>query len=263
MTATMTASVQVAHSFRERGPGDALAQHVTCSWVQELPLDSAPFTYRTVPNGSAELVCTLGSLPRVVGPQTRPTEQVILPGTTMVGIRFRPGAAPCLLGLPASELVDLDLDLDDLWPGSAVALGESLAACRRLCQATGILEAVEVVRRLMPGQPAGLNRLATSLFISERQVRRRCEAAVGLAPKSLQRVFRFQRFLALAGTYDRPSTQLARLAADAGYADQSHLTRESMRLGGRSPKALLVEAERDCHCAHDHAASHGPFSLFP
>jgi AraC-like DNA-binding protein len=118
--------------------------------------------------------------------------------------------------------------------------------------------AAEAVRRLLPAQPTDLKALAASLFISERQPRRRCEAAVGLAPKLLHRILRFQRFIALAWTLERPSTQLARLAADAGYADQAHLTREAKRLEGRSPRAPLLESEQRCGCGHDHAASYGP-----
>ena len=41
-----------------------------------------------------------------------------------------------------------------------------------------------------------LRALRSSLFVSERQFRRRCEAATGLAPKALQRMLRFQGFLA-------------------------------------------------------------------
>jgi AraC-like DNA-binding protein len=75
--------------------------------------------------------------------------------------------------------------------------------------------------------------LAADLGLSERQLRRRFHAAAGYGPKMLQRVLRFRRFLAAA---DR---DLARAALDAGYADQSHLTRECAQLAGRTPAALL------------------------
>jgi AraC-like DNA-binding protein len=264
----------INQTFRERRPVRALARHVVCVWVQQVSPGSAPYVHRTVPNGSAELVCALGSAPRVVGPQTGPRQEVLAGGTTVVGVRFRPGAAPSVLGQPASELVDLELGADELWNGSALALGEALAGAGSPQQAAAILErtvlarladgpgldllATEAVRRLLPGQETEVGSVASSLFISERQLRRRCETAVGLAPKTLHRMLRFQRFLALAGTLERPSTQLARLAAEAGYADQSHLTREARRLEGRSPRALLLETEEKCGCAHDHAASYGP-----
>src|SRR5688500_9592440 len=93
--------------------------------------------------------------------------------------------------------------------------------------------AAEAVRRVMSGQSPNVASTAAALFSSERQFRRRFEAATGLMPSTLRRIVRFQRFLALAWTCERPSTHLARLAVEAGYADQAHLTREAARLEGR------------------------------
>jgi methylphosphotriester-DNA--protein-cysteine methyltransferase len=79
--------------------------------------------------------------------------------------------------------------------------------------------------------------LVRALGVSERQLRRRFDAAVGYGPKTLQRVLRFQRFL--AGMSRREDgVDLAQLAAAAGYADQAHLTREAGLLSGRSPAVL-------------------------
>ena len=117
--------------------------------------------------------------------------------------------------------------------------------------------ATKAVESLFPAERSDLRSLAGSLHISERQLRRRFDEAVGLAPKLVHRILRFQRFIALAWTLDRPSEQLARLAADAGYADQAHLTREANALQGRSPRALLLESEQRC-CGHDHEASYAP-----
>jgi AraC-like DNA-binding protein len=263
----------VSQTVRERPPVHALAQHVTCVWVQEVTPDSAPFLHRKAPHGSAELVCTLGSAPRILGPQTGPVIESLAPGTTVVGVRLRAGAAPPVLHLPASETADLDLGADELWGDAALALGEAIAAADSPDGAAGMLEravaarladgpeldsvATEAVERLLPAEHSDLNSLASSLHISERQLRRRFDEAVGLAPKLLHRIVRFQRFLALAWTLERPSEQLARLAADAGYADQAHLTREAQALDRRSPRLLLLESEQRC-CGHDHAASYVP-----
>ena len=66
-------------------------------------------------------------------------------------------------------------------------------------------------------------------------------------------------FLALAhGRGDDPA-ELALLAAEAGYADQSHLTRECLRLSGLPPAALMRESLEHCRAAgHDHAVSYAP-----
>jgi len=178
-----------------------------------------------------------------------------------------------VLGLPSSTLVDLVLGADELWGDRGHALGELLAAASSAQEAAAHLErtvaerladatapdalVAEGVRRLMSGRRADVASMASSLFISERQLRRRFEAATGLAPTTLHRILRFQRFLALEWTCERPSTQVARLAVEAGYADHAHLSREAARLEGRSPRSFLLESEQRC-CGHDHSASYEP-----
>jgi AraC-like DNA-binding protein len=85
---------------------------------------------------------------------------------------------------------------------------------------------------------AALPEAGRAVGLGERQLRRRFERAVGYGPATLVRIQRFQHFLALAER--QPGAPLSRLAAEAGYADQAHLTRECGRLSGLSPGALLA-----------------------
>ncbi len=78
--------------------------------------------------------------------------------------------------------------------------------------------------------------LAFDLGVSERQLRRRFQTAVGYGPKLLQRVLRLSRALDAARAGD---TQLARVAVEAGYADQAHFTHDCRDLAGVAPSALL------------------------
>jgi AraC-like DNA-binding protein len=268
----------VAQSYVERPPVAPLAGVVSSVWIQQVAPGAEPYTHRNIPNGGVELLCSVGAVPRVVGPLTRPLVEVLAPGTTVVGLRFHPGAAASVLGLPASELVDLTLEADELWGGSAVALGELVDAASPE-QALGRVQrqiaarladgaapdplVAEAVRQLMPWRAEDVGSVTSSLYVSERQLRRRLQAAVGIAPKALQRMLRFQGFLALAQhaiAQGRAPTDegLALLAAEAGYADQPHLNRECLRLTGASPRAFLGEAEHTCACGHDHAASFTP-----
>jgi AraC-like DNA-binding protein len=190
----------------------------------------------------------------------------------VVGLRFRPGAAPAVLGLPASELAALTVDADELWGAPARAIGERVAGSTSMQAVVSALEAAvvsrlaqarqpdklvaELVRRVYAGSADSIAALASSLYASERHLRRRCEAAIGLGPKELQRIVRFQRFLVLAERHCGPSSTMASLALEAGYADQSHLSRESVRLTGSPPRELLLAAADHCHGVHDHAVSH-------
>ena len=271
--------VRGAESYVERLPSPALAARVRTVWVQRT--GQGPYVQRNLPTGGVELHCPLGGVPRVIGPLTRARAQVLPPSTTVVGARFWPGAAPLFLGLPADELLDLSVGLDDVWKSCAVRLGELLAAAPDPLSALAVLQRFlssrqtrahppdklvsAAVRRLMPGQLVEVGVLSTELGISGSQLRRRFLTTVGVAPKALQRTLRFQGYLALAQAAARPGTRLpvarvAELAAEAGYADHAHLTRECRRLTGLTPTELFGGRSDRCGCGHDHAASYRFFT---
>ncbi|MBF9135021.1 helix-turn-helix domain-containing protein [Plantactinospora sp. S1510] len=271
---------EAEQSYVERLPVPALAGLVSAVFIQRVASGGGPYAHRNMPNGSVELTCRLGAAPTVTGPLTRPVTQVLAPGTTVVGLRLRPGAAPSLLGRPASEHVDLVLGADVFWGGHTVGmLGERMAGAASPEQALTVLQAHLVDRlpdaapldplvsgavcRLMPGRAREVTSLTSSLYVSERSLRRRCLAAVGVPPKTLHRMLRFQGVLAAAQraiAQGRTPTEggLARVAVDAGYADHSHLDRECRRLTGVSARTFLLQTAEQCACGHDHAASYEP-----
>ena len=261
-------------SYVERLPLQALAGRVRTVWVQQT--GNRGYTQRNLPTGGLELQCPLGGLPRVVGPLTRATVEVLPPSTTVVGARFWPGTASLFLGIPVDELLDLSVELADLWPGNADRLGELLADSPDPLSALEVLQRFlssrqmraapldmlvsAAVRRLMPGQSTEVGALSTELGISGSQLRRRFLTTVGIGPKALQRSLRFQGYLARAQAAARPGTGtpvagVADLAAESGYADHAHLTRECRRLTGLTPTDLVGIRSGRCGCGHDHAAS--------
>ncbi|MDG4789323.1 helix-turn-helix domain-containing protein [Micromonospora sp. WMMD1102] len=271
--------VASGQSYQERPPAPALRELVSSAWVQQVGRDAAPYVHRRIPNGSFELVCRVGATPQVIGPLTEPLVEVLQPGTTIVGVRFVPGAFPVSAGQPASEVVGLALDAGQLWGRSAGALGEAVGTAASPREALAAVQlhvhalarageppdplVSEVVRGLMPWRTVDVTSLRASLHISETQLRRRCRTAVGLAPKVLHRMLRFQGFLALvqqaiAQGHGATVDGLGLLALRAGYADQSHLTRECVRLTGVPPRVFIAETRRACACGHDHSASFAP-----
>jgi AraC-like DNA-binding protein len=266
-------------SYQEQPPVRALEAVVASVWVQQIaPSAVASYPHRSVPNGSVELRCRVGAGVQLAGPLTQPRIELLPPGTTVVGVRFRAGAAAGVLGVRPSELADITVDAGELWGRDAADLGARVAGSGS-AEAAGLLEqaiidrlgdaagpdplVAEAVRRMVAGHPEDVGELRSSLFLSERQFRRRCEAATGLAPKALQRVLRFQGVLgrvqfALARGQRPTAAGLGRLAAAAGYADQSHLARECRRLTGLSPRAFLGQTEEQCGPSHDHRASFAP-----
>jgi AraC-like DNA-binding protein len=264
-----------SQSYRERLPKPQVGGLVSCVWVLQVSTSGrAAYEHRSIANGCVEIACTLGTgLVRVAGPKRRPTLARSAPGETVVGVRFRPGAAPVLLGPLVAELVDLELDLDRLWGSAAVALGERLAEAATPDDAVCLLEqevlirstaasepdplVTEAVKCLQPWRRVDVTGVASELFISPRQMRRRFVTALGYGPKTLQRILRFQGFLALSDAYGTSDVPLARLAFIAGYADQAHLSRECSRFTGLSPSVFFEEMRGSCGPTHDHAASFG------
>jgi Domain of unknown function (DUF6597) len=69
---------------------------------------------RVLPDGSADVVRTDEGEVFVAGPDTGPVEGALAAGSVIRGLRFRPGAAGAALGLPAAELRDLRVPLEDV-----------------------------------------------------------------------------------------------------------------------------------------------------
>jgi AraC-like DNA-binding protein len=228
-------------TYRELPPPAVLADWVCCAWVS-----SRSGGARILPDGCVDLVWT-GRRLIVAGPATESHMATEAPGATKVGVRFRVGAAGAALGMPASELRDENPHAAEVLPAPVVQRIASSGSDpeRMLMALTGAVSArlrdaepadplVRAAARALVAPDARVRTVAERLGLSERQLRRRFHAAAGYGPKTLQRVLRFRRFLA-GGEPD-----LARAALDAGYADQSHLTRECVRLAGRTPTALLA-----------------------
>jgi AraC-like DNA-binding protein len=186
-------------------------------------------------------------------------------GAVFVGARFAPGAGGPALGRPLEALRDARVAVADLAPRLAARLPGSLepdAALRELTLVAAELvaagppdPAVRAAAGRLGAEPATrVDALAGDLGLSERQLRRRCRAAAGYGPKTLGRVLRFRRYLALSDA-EGPDTDLAGLAWQAGYADQPHLTRECTRLTGLTPAALARARRAEATAAGDVAAT--------
>jgi AraC-like DNA-binding protein len=233
------ASVKMAFVYRELRPPPGLS-HLACGWIG----DGAEA--RVLPDGCVDVVLSAGRVV-VAGPATTAVDVAPTPGQHRCGVRFRVGAAGAALGVPANVLRDLSLPLEELWGAEGRRLSEAVAKAADGGGALAVLAhglaqpraPLDLYARqaalLATGRP--FTEISRELGFSERQLRRRVEHAVGYGPRTLARVVRLQRFLRAAEC--APGASLARLAADAGFADQAHLARDCRRLTGCSPSMLL------------------------
>lgn len=216
---------------------------------------SGMFDARVVPDGCTDLLWRRGAL-EVAGPDTCHRVVPLDPGELIVGVRLRPGAARPLLGaVPATAVTDAQPGLGELWGGAALRLSERLAGVREPWRIAAVLAgalgermevhgpdrvAVAVAAALDRPRPPGIAGLAWELGFSERQLRRRVRAAVGYGPKTLEQILRFRRVVAAAAGVSGPDW--GRIAAEQGFADQAHLSRQVRRWSGATPRAFAAGA---------------------
>ncbi|MGI5283179.1 helix-turn-helix domain-containing protein [Nonomuraea polychroma] len=239
--------------YEERPPDPDLAGRVACVWHQVSESDT---THLVVPDACVDLIWGPEGL-FVAGPDTGPMPTPMAAGDTFVGIRFMPGVAGDVFGVPIPELRDRRVPLSALPGGRGLPdlqIDESgapepsrperrleamrAAVKRRLARSDAADPAAPTIAgTLMTGRT--VTEVAWDLGFSDRQLHRRTVAAFGYAPKTLQRIVRFQRALRLA----RAGMPLAEVAATSGYTDQSHLSHDVKRLSG-VPMGRLVSPVR-------------------
>ncbi|ORT58382.1 DUF6597 domain-containing transcriptional factor [Streptomyces sp. CB03238] len=203
-------------------------------------------SFSVLPDGCMDLLWSEGRL-YVAGPDTRAYVPEN-PGARYAGVRFAPGDAPALLGVPAHELRDARVELAALWPGDRVRrlaerVGDAADQAAAL-EDLALLRAADAprpdprLRAVVAGLNAGRTVAATAqaVGLGARQLHRRSLDAFGYGPKTLARVLRLQRALALV----RAGVPYARAAAEAGCTDQAHLAREMRALGGTTLSAYAA-----------------------
>ncbi|WP_242659289.1 helix-turn-helix transcriptional regulator [Thermostaphylospora chromogena] len=226
--------------YVEWAPEERLAGRIACLWSYEAGESDAHTL--VVPDGCVDLIWGPQG-PFVAGPDTGPHPTSLSAGETFTGIRFLPGAVGGVLGVPMDALRDLRVPLADLGergrPPFEVRGPDDLAraVAVRLSEAPGPDPAAPaILRALRVGTRVGT--VAADLGFSERHLYRRCMAAFGYGPKTVQRVMRFQHALRLA----RRGRPLADVAAASGYADQAHMTNDVRRLAGVPLSELAAPA---------------------
>jgi AraC-like DNA-binding protein len=240
-------------AYREFEPSPPLHPLVACRWLREPPEDDPADSTLILPDGCVDLIWRDGSL-LVVGLDSAARRSPVKPGAPIAGIRLRPGVAGAVFGMPASDLLDVQVPLDEVLGPSATEFSERLAAASGYDAEHLLLEGLvaaviadrspdplvlAATRRLgFPG--SRVDELAEALGISERQLRRRFHQSVGYGPKTLDRILRFRRLVSKAREVTDGEADLARLAADLGYADQAHMTRDCVSLTGMPPARLAA-----------------------
>jgi AraC-like DNA-binding protein len=252
-------------NYCEIRPRYPLGHFVECFWTLE---SDAPATNpeRILPDGCVELILNFGAefsqhcdeqrklQPRnfLVGQMTGPILISPTGAVQLIGIRFHPGGTLPFLRLPLHEITDQVVELGALssklerdllfatstsasLPGKVVAIEEFLASelLTRKYDSRLMMLAARIVES---GGLMSIDRLANDAGISSRQLERRFLREVGLGPKLLGRIIRFQQVFRAVEQCD---AAWATVAIECGYYDQAHLIRDFHQFARQTPAVLF------------------------
>jgi len=185
----------------------------------------------------------------IIGPRTRALFKTATPVPLCIVVQLAPGAGGPLLGLPASDLTNRYVLLEDIWGPKGASVRQRLLAARSVTQVLEELERILLIRQkhVLESASSRLARRAVDLWrqdhdidvahvagqlgVTARHLRRAFDESVGVRPKEFARMLRLQQAVRAA----RGSTDWARIALEAGYYDQAHLIAEFRDLLGVTP----------------------------
>jgi len=259
--------------YRVQKPSPPLRPFIENLWYHEGVTTNHAMD-RLLPDGAIELIFDLTSTPKIwydseTPRRVRTVRESWLSGqhrrsiviesaknSCMIGARFRPGGLHPFLGMPVSEVNDSVEETALLWGSEVRELRERLLAAASVDGRFQVLDRAltdrgrgklepdaalsYVLDRLVttPGETA-IRSLAEDAGLSQKRLVRTFEEKVGLKPKTLSRVLRFQTVLRKLERESRVSWSF--VAQEAGYYDQAHFIRDFESFSGLSPSRYLVE----------------------
>ena len=254
--------------YREFKPTLPLRRFVECFWTLEADKSVAVSSgERILPDGCVELILNFGDpflqhdngerrrQPRnfIVGQMTGPVLISPSGAVQLLGIRFQPGGTRPFLDLPASEITDQVVDLGSLSRRFERDLLQACASVLSMSRKVAEVDRYFVQRLSSSNYDSQLLALAATIIdrrgivsiddlasdagISNRQLERRFLHEVGLGPKLLARIVRFQQVFRAV---DQSDPSWAEVAVECGYYDQAHLIRDFHQFAQQTPAVLFA-----------------------
>lgn len=227
------------HTFA--APSRDLAPFVERYWTVDWEYDH-PYRQLIVPYPKVHLTLHPGAPPEVHGVSTGPVVKVLAGRSHVFGVEFRPGGFRPFLGSSVSAITDRTLPAADVpgLPAPARAEPVDVPSVERWLrtalppidpEAGRAADAVATIA----GDPAimRVDRLAEVCTTSVRGLQRLFAEYVGVGPKWVIRRYRLHEVTERMAAGD--TADWAGLAADLGYADQAHFTRDFTSMFGEPP----------------------------
>jgi AraC-like DNA-binding protein len=232
-----------------------LADRVNAYWT--LSVEAPPARVRVIPDGQVDLVFDLDRGEAHIGGAPNAAFEVTHDRPThLLGATFLPGAAAALLDAPAGSLTTAWQPLAAVLGPVAGAVAHHVASAPDLDTRLAVVETF-LLRRLRQTDPRvdravraieasggqlDVERLGRRSGASARNLSRLFHQWVGLPPKRFARIVRAQ--VALRRLTGGTPVDLAALAAELGFSDHAHLTREVRTVLGEAPSTLAGTFKR-------------------
>lgn len=237
-----------------------LKQYIQCFWFVDM---NVPFQREKIlPTGTVEIILNFGDSFRLwendgfaqqkdawlVGLQSHFLLNEPLGRSRMMWIRFHAGGIYPFIPCDAHELHNQVLPLDIFWGNAVALLRESLHEAPNMGIRLAILESFLLERLREPEnryvhqavQTLALSNgtysikgLANQIGISQKHLANRFKQVVGVTPKTLARIYRFQSVLSSINT--QPAIDWADIALQCHYHDQAHFSKDFATFTGFSP----------------------------
>ena len=261
-------------------PSPPLSEFVDVFWICE-SYQVAHEKERLMPDGSVELVVNLredcirnydardpgcfSTIPGCVlsGPRSEYFVIDTEGESNTVGVHFKPGGAFPFFKVPANELHNQSIALESLWGAASSRLRERLLAAPtpeakfrqlEICLLEQLAKPMErhpavafALEQFFGHSPAPkVSRVLEQVGFSQRHFIQLFGQEVGLTPKMLCRVNRFQKVIRRAHTVGE--VDWAEVALSCGYYDQSHFIHDFQAFSGITPSQYL--RQRTEHVNH-------------
>lgn len=157
------------------------AHAIACTWTHRV--GASETTHRVTADGHGDLTFFECGETRVVGVHDRVDEPFLAAGTVAHGIRLRPEALVTAFHLDAHHLRNRSLDVHDLGVASLTGLTFDAADIDEWIPTYGIDHAVAAATTTLQAG-VSVHAVAAEVGLSERQLERRFNSAVGIGPNA-------------------------------------------------------------------------------
>lgn len=251
-------------------PDDTLSRYVKCYWSLANEAANAS-RERIFPDGCIELIFNTGDLMRkydsettfhiqprsfIHGQITKFLEIEPTGETKIFSARFHPGGLQRFVNLEVGDFTGITKTVGEIWGNDGMMLEQEIFAAVSDHDKITVLEnflkhqlsrstrhdsnAEHLVEQMVETNGSvAIEMVAEKLHIGKRQLERKFVAAVGLPPKMLARILRFQHTLQLIENGE--FINLTQVAYDGGFYDQAHFIKDFKQFTGLNPKKYFSE----------------------